>query len=98
MFYFTYDLGEFYVIREFNDSYDVEIVDILPFYDVRKIYHWCKFADLVFPYELNDCVYRILSKLDVEYEGWDCIEYCISSFHIAVINGDIKLYCKEKRK
>lgn len=97
MLYFSYDFGQFYVIREFNDAFDVEIVDIIPFYDVRKIYHWCKCADLLFPYELNDTVYAILSKLNVEYEGWDGIEYCLSSFHIQVTNGNIKLYCKEKR-
>lgn len=96
MFYFEYDLGEFYVIREFNDSYDVEIVDIVPFYDVGKIYRWCKCADLLFPYQLNDCVYKLLN-LDLEYEGCDGIEYCLFSFHINVINGDIKLYCKERR-
>lgn len=98
MLYFSYDLGEFYVIKEFIDSFDVEIVDIIPFYDVRKIYHWCKCADLEFPYELNDCVYKILSKTDLEYDGLDCDEYCLSSFHIHVANGDVKLYCKEKRK
>lgn len=98
MCYFTYYLGEFYVIREFNDSYDIEIVDIVPFYDVRKIYQWCKCADIEFPYELNDCVYRILSKINPGTDGLDGIEYSLSSFHVHVTNGDIKLYCKEKRK
>ena len=98
MFYFSYDLGVFLVIREFNDSYDVEIADIIPFFDVGKIYNWCKCADLKFPYELNDCVYRILSKTDAVCDGMDDIEFCLSSFHLHVTNGDIKLYCKEKRK
>ena len=98
MFYFTYDLGVFYVNREFNDYDDVEIVDIVPFYNVRKIYHWCTCANLKFPYELNDFVYRILSETDMEYEGLDSIESCLSLFHIHVLNGDIKLYCEEKRK
>lgn len=97
MLYFTYYLGEFYVIREFNDYSDVEIVDIIPFYDVRKIYHWCKCADLKFPYEPNDCVYRILSKIGFDDDGFDGIENCLSSFHIHVKKGDIKLYCEEKR-
>ena len=98
MFYFTYYLGEFYVIREFNDHDDSEIVDIIPFYDVRKVYHWCKCADIEFPYELNGCVYGILNNIDMESDFKDSIEYCLSSFHIHVTNGDIKLYCKEKRK
>lgn len=95
MLYFSYKLGEFYVIREFNDSYDVEVADIIPFYDVRKIYNWCKCADLEFPYELNNCVFRILSYKDFVYDGFNDIEYCLSSFHLHVTNGDIKLYCKE---
>lgn len=98
MFSFTYDHGEFFVIREFNDSYDVEIADIVPFYDVRKIYHWCKCADIEFPYELNDWVYKLLFVIDTEYDDWDSKKYCLSSFHIHVKNGDIKLYCKENRK
>lgn len=97
MLYFSYYLGEFYVIREFNDYSDIEIADIIPFYDVRKIYHWCKCAGLEFPYQLNACVHRILSKIDVDYDGLDSIEYCLSTFHIHVTNGDIKLYCKERR-
>lgn len=97
MFYFSYDLGEFYVIREFNNSFDAEIADIIPFYDVRKIYDWCKCADLEFPYELNDSAYEILSNIDSVYDGLDGIDYCLSSFHLQVTNGNIKLYCKEKR-
>ena len=96
MFYFVYYLGVFHVIREFNDSFDVEIVDIIPFYDVRKISHWCKCADLEFPYELNECVYGILKNLNSSCDEWDSLDYCLSSFHIHVTNGDIKLYCKEK--
>ena len=98
MFYFNYDNGAFFVIREFRDSYDVEIVDILPFYDVRKIHHWCKCADIAFPYELNDCVYDILSKIDLEVDYLDHLAHCLSSFNNHVKNGDIKLYCKEYRK
>ena len=94
MFYFSYDNGEFCVIREFDDYHDVEIAEMIPFYDVRRIFHWCIFANLVFPYELNDCVYGILSKLDVGSDGGDWL----SSFHKHVTNGDIKLYCKENRK
>ena len=93
MFYFSYFLGVFYLIREFNDLYDYEIVDIIPFYDVRKIEHWCKCANIKFPYEFNDCVSRLLSIIN--FEGDD--EYCLYSFDIYVTNGDIKLYCKEKR-
>ena len=98
MFSFTYALGEFYLIREFNDAYDIEIVDIIPFYDVRKIYHWCKCADIKFPYTLNDCVFEILSKIDPGSDGEDSIQHSISKFNIHVINGDIKLNCKENVK
>ena len=91
MFYFSYDQGEFFVIREFKDSYDVEIVDIVQFYDIRKIYHWCKCADIEFPYELNDCVYRILSKINPE-DDFRVSKENYSSFHKNVTNGNIKLY------
>lgn len=97
MFYFNYCLGEFYLNREFIDSYDVEIVDIIPFCDVKRIENWCKFADIKFPYEFNDCVYHLLSEIDLEYDVSDNIEYFLSSFHIHVTNGDIKLYCEEKK-
>ena len=98
MWYFTYDLGEFYVNREFNDAYDVEIVDIVPFYDIERIKNWCHYADIAFPYEQNDCVNRILSKIDMEYEGFVGYDYSVLSFHIHVTNGDIKLYCEERKK
>lgn len=93
MFYFSYFLGGFYLIREFNDSYDYEIVDIVPFYDVKKIVDWCKCVNIKFPYEFNGFVSKLLSimKYDGDYE------YCLYSFDIHVTNGDIKLYCKEKR-
>lgn len=92
MFYFTYNLGKFYVIREFNDANEFDIVDIVPFYDVRRIYHWSKCADIKFPYEFNECVLKILKKFNVEWDD----EYCLSSFDINVTVGDIKLYCEEK--
>ena len=97
MFYFIYDQGEFFVIREFNDAYDIEIVDIVPFYFVRKIYHWCRCANIEFPYELNDCVCNILKRADSEYDGLDSLEYFLSIFHACVTNGDIKIYCEEKK-
>lgn len=92
MFYFSYVFGEFYVIREFNDSYDFEIVDILPFYDFRRIYHWCKRADIEFPYEMNDSVLRIISNI---YPN-DSYSNCFLLFDTLVANGDVKLYCEEK--
>lgn len=97
MFYFQYDQGYFYVIREFNDAYDVDIVDVIPFYYTKKITNWCKLADIKFPYEKNTLVYKLLAKIVMEYDDLDNILYCLSSFQKHVINGDIKLYCEEKK-
>lgn len=93
MFYFVYDHGEFFVIREFSNLEDYDAVDVLPFYDVRKIEDWCEYANLKFPYEFNDYVSNLLSKINLEGDE----EYCLSSFVKHVANGDIKLYCEEKK-
>lgn len=89
MFCFSYFQGEFYLIRSFNDSNDYEIVDVIPFYDVKKIKQWCKCVNIKFPYEFNDCVKKLLSKI---YLKWS-YEYCMFYFCKHVANGDIKLYC-----
>lgn len=81
MFYFIYDHGNFLVIREFNDSYDVEMVDRIPFYDFKKINYWCKCANIKFPYEID---LDIIEHLDTQM--------LLDLFDRNVKNGNIKLF------
>lgn len=92
MFYFIYDHGNFLVIREFNDSYDVEIVDRIPFFDIIKINYWCKCANLKFPYEVNVQEHKVSKKIDIDtFEHLDS-QMLLDLFDQNVKNGNITLF------
>ena len=93
MYYFIYDRGDFFVIREFNDAYYPEIVDVIPFYDVRKIHKWCELINIKFPYEINELSINILSMYNSgTYDKGLCHDVFTHYVHEKYIN----IYCEEK--
>ena len=95
MYYFSYDRGNFFLLREFNDAYDVEIVDVIPFYDVKKISNWCELENIKFPYEINELSINILNMYNSEiYDKGLCFDI----FKSYVGEKYINLYCNEVQK